>query len=229
MRRHLLVALAALSLAVTGEGTVVHAASAPAAWDELVKVKSKRLYAAYILPGADFRAYNKVMVDPTEIAFKKNWQRDYNASAIGLSGRITDKDLEEMQDEASKASGEIFAKALAAGGYQIVTAPGPDVLRFRTALVNIAVTAPDVMSAGRSRSFAREAGEATLVVEVRDSVTGAILGRALDRRAAGHTSAGIRNRVTNRADFRYLVEDWANASVKGLNELKSLSPVSGGG
>jgi hypothetical protein len=36
-----------------------------------------------------------------------------------------------------------------------------------------------------------------------------------------------RNSVTNRADFRRLVDDWAKISVRGLNELKASSPVKG--
>src|SRR5436190_362149 len=80
---------------------------------------------------------------------------------------------------AAKAT-DIFTKAFNEGGYPVVAAPGPDVLRVRVAVMNITVTAPEAQTAGRSRSYAEEAGYATLVVEVRDSVTGAILGRAVD-------------------------------------------------
>ena len=41
--------------------------------DGLVRVKSKRLDVVYLQPGADFRSYTKVMLDPTEVAFAKNW------------------------------------------------------------------------------------------------------------------------------------------------------------
>ena len=77
--------------------------------------------------------------------------------------------------------------------------------------------------AGRSRTYANEAGHATLVIEVHDSMTGAILGRAVDGRLAGDTDAFMRNSVTNRADFRQLIKLWASNSVRGLGELKALS------
>jgi hypothetical protein len=32
--------------------------------------------------------------------------------------------------------------------------------------------------------------------------------------------------VSNRGDFRDLVHEWANISVKGLAQLKALSPIS---
>ena len=51
----------------------------PTTWDGLVRVESKKLRLVYLRPGADFRAYSKVMLDPTEVAFRKNWLRNYNA------------------------------------------------------------------------------------------------------------------------------------------------------
>src|SRR5215469_12292495 len=74
--------------------------SLPASWDNLVRVDSKRFAGVYLLPGADFRTYTKVMLDPTEIAFNKNWKRDYNASSMSLSMRITDDDIRKSSDRA---------------------------------------------------------------------------------------------------------------------------------
>jgi len=110
------------------------------------------------------------------------------------------------------------------GGYTIVTEPGEDVLRVRSAVIDLYVNAPDTMSAGRSRSYTAEAGEATLVLELRDSVTNALLGRVLDRRET-RGMPGISNSVTNLAEFRDLARQWAGISVKGLNSLKSHSPI----
>ncbi len=215
---------AAVAAATLTSSSVALAASPPATWDNLARVESKRLKYVYLLPGADFRVYTKVMLEPTQIAFKKNWQRDYNSTASGLSRRISDADVERAITEGGKATTAIFAKAFADGGYPVVTTPGPDVLTVRTEIINLRVTAPDKMSAGRSRTYANEAGSATLVVEVMDSVSGAILGRAVDSSLAGDNSYMMsRNSMTNRADFRNVATDWAKDSVRGLNELKRLS------
>jgi hypothetical protein len=64
-----------------------------------------------------------------------------------------------------------------------------------------------------------------MVVEARDSQTGALLGRALDRRLAGDNQRFLRNSVTNRADFRALFRRWARDSIDGLRRLQSTSPV----
>jgi hypothetical protein len=219
--RILLAALGGLLVLTAG----VAPAKPPTEWDGLVRVPSKRLSLVYLQPGADFRSYTKVMLDPTEVAFQKNWRRDYNSTRRDLSGRVSDSDVQEAVTEGIQKSSDIFAAAWGKGGYPIVNAPGPDVLRVRTAILNISIAAPDMQTAGRSHTFSDSAGHAQLVVEVRDSLTGALLGRAVDSKIAGDNSTAWRTSVSNRGDFRVLVEDWANVSVKGLAELKALSPI----
>ena len=98
-------------------------------------------------------------------------------------------------------------------------------LRVKTGILNITVSAPDRPTAGRSYTFADTAGQATLIIEARDSMTGALLGRAVDTKIAGDNTVGWRSSVGNRADFRALVEQWAKLSVNGISELKALSPL----
>jgi hypothetical protein len=223
-RRHF-AALALTSFAMASAGRPALAAKPPAEWDGLVKIKAKKFQLAYLRPGADFRVYSKVMLDPTEIAFEKNWKRDYNSDQASLSNQVSDKDIQRMADEGRKGAGEILQKAYAEGGYPVVTDPAADVLRVRTALVDITVSAPDVDSAMNVRTYTRDAGGATLVVEARDSMTGALLGRAVDSRTVDDFTMQWRNRVTNRSDFSRQMETWAKNSVNGLNELKALSPI----
>ena len=217
-----------LKIAAIAIGVLVASAAgakAPDTWDNLYKFKAKNVDVAYLLPDADFRSYTKVMLDPAEVAFDKNWQRDYNSSITGISRRITDADAVEMLQKASTRFNSIFSDAFAKGGYQIVTTPGPDVLRIRAAVINIRVAAPDQMTAGRSRSFSSEAGSGTLVVEVRDSQTNAVMGRVVDSRLIGDSRMQMRNSVTNQADFEREFRIWADVSVKGMNTLKANSPL----
>jgi hypothetical protein len=222
MKKSLIAALAAAA-AMTSSASL--AADTPTNWDGLTQVKSKKLDAVYLLPEADFRTYTKVILDPPESAFQKNWVRDYNRSTSTLSGRISDKEAAEGLKKVSEGFAEVLTEEYQKGGYQIVTEPGPDVLRIRTGVVNLSVNAPDVPQAGRVNTFSEEAGEATLVIEVRDSLTNALMGRALDRRIAGDTGTYLRNSVTNWGDFHDLFKTWAKASVAGLATLKEMSPV----
>ncbi|WP_165190005.1 DUF3313 family protein [Caulobacter soli] len=225
-RRHF-TTLALGGLAFAAAARPALAAKPPAEWDGLVKIKAKNFELAYLRPGADFRAYTKVMLDPTEIAFEKNWRRDYNNDQMTITNQVSDKDVERMAEEGRKGAGQILQKAYVDGGYPVVTDPAPDVLRVRTALVDITVSAPDVQSAMNVRTYTRDAGGATLVVEARDSVTGALLGRAVDSRTIDDFTMEWRTRVSNRADFAMQMKSWAKNSVKGLDELKALSPITG--
>jgi hypothetical protein len=199
--------------------------SLPTTWDHLVKVDSKNFGSVFVLPGADFRPYTKVMLDPTEVAFDKNWQRDYNNRRLGSSAQVSDEDVRQAADMARAAFSDILARAYANAGYQIVTAPGRDVLRVSTAVINLEVTAPDPTNT--AKQYSGSAGQAMVVFEARDSMTGAILGRAIDARVAGDSSPlFLRDRATNTQDFAVLFQNWADASISGLSTLKAMSPVS---
>jgi len=215
--------LAAFALAAAAPAS---ADKLPATWDGLVQVKAQKLAAVYLLPNADFRAYSQVMLDPSEVAFQKNWEENYNSQTIGLANRVTDSDVQHGIAEAEAGLDKIFAATFTKEGFQIATAPGPNVARVSVGVIDLSVTAPDV-GTGFGETFAVDAGEATLVVEVRDSVTNQLLGRGLDRRAAGDSDGqGFpRSAVSNREDFKELFETWANIAAKGLTELRASSPI----
>ena len=206
-------------------GTAI-AEEAPASWDGLVEVKPKKMDLVYLLPGADFRPYTKVMVDPTEVAFRKDWLKDMNRSSVSLSRHVTEEDAAKILEAARSNFDDIFQEAFTKAGYAVVATPGPDVLRVSTGVLNLYLNAPDTMSAGRSRTYTANAGEATLVIEVRDSTTGALLGRVVDRRET-RDPGGVQmaTSVSNLSDFRMLFKQWAATTAKGLDELKTHSPV----
>jgi hypothetical protein len=204
----------------------VIAADDSATLEGLVPVKAKRMAAAYLLPGANFQPYTKVMLDTPEAAFKKNWLRDYNRDVGDLAMRLSEKDAEAALEKVRTGFREVLAKAYTDAGYPVVTSPGPDVLRIRTAVVNLTVNAPDLKMGARVRTAAQEAGELTLVLEARDSQNNALLGRAFDRQIAGDNNrANIRNSVTNRTDFGLVFKLWAKESVAALGELKTMGAI----
>jgi hypothetical protein len=222
MRFRILIASTMLALFA---GVAFAADTSAVSPEGLVEVKSKRLDAAYLAPGADFRPYTKLMVDPTQTAFHKDWMKNMN-NRRDVSRMIDSDQAQQMLEAAKTNFAEVFTEAFTKAGYTIVDKPGPDVLRVTPGVVNLYVNAPDLMTAGRSTSYTANAGEATMILELRDSQSNALLGRVFDRRET-HESMGVQvtNRVTNIADFRMLFRSWANICVKGLEHLKSVSPL----
>jgi len=201
------------------------AAGLPPTFEGLVKMDSKRLAAVYLLPGADFSVYTKVMIDPVQVAFRPGWQKDMNMSRRGVN-KISDSDAQKIAKAVRSGFEDIFAKAFKAKGYDVVSAPAPDVLRLSPSVVNLYINAPS--GSGATHTFTVQAGEATLSLEARDSTTGALLGVAVDRRDTRDTRyMNVTTSDSNRMEFESLFKRWADICVKGLDELKTRSQARG--
>ena len=65
--------LVALALLLAAPGSV-----AQDSWDGLQRVPSKEFDEMWLMAGADFGSYHKVLLDPIEVSFRKNWERSVN-------------------------------------------------------------------------------------------------------------------------------------------------------
>ena len=106
----------------------------------LVEVKTKRVDVAFVAPGADFRPYTKLMVDPTQAAFHKDWIKNMN-DRRDLSRMVHDEDAQKVLEAAKTNFADVFREAFTKAGYTAADGPGPDVLRVTpgvmTSLENI--------------------------------------------------------------------------------------------
>ena len=222
-------AACAVLLLATGSG-LPSIASAQTTWDDLVQTPSRRFNQVFLAPGVDSKPFPKVIIEPPEVAFERNFIRNFNSSGRGVSRRISDSDAERMLSQTGADFTRALTQALTNAGYMVVTQPGPDVLRLHTGIINLSINAPDLQRGGRGRSFAPQAGRATLVLEARDSVTHAILGRAVDPQVVGDMGGMMtpRSSVTNRADFERQFRTWAQDAVRGLDALKTTPPPAAG-
>jgi hypothetical protein len=191
--------------------------------DGLVKVTPRRMELAWLRPGADFRPYTKVIVGPTQVAFYPNWLKDYNLNA-SLGNWLSQEQADKIMAAAQTNFDDIFRDAFRKAGYEVVTAPGPDVLRVNSAILDLMVNAPKGDTTGQT-TWIITAGQAALIVEVRDSTTNALLGRVADRRATQDLGRQIATTAVNLYDFRQLFALWAGICTNALGELKSVSPI----
>lgn len=157
--------------------------------DGLVEVKSQRFDHLYLRPGADFRGYTKVMLDPTQVTFAKTWLTDLNSrnSRIAVLQGTTAADADRIAEDVRSSLRNVFAGAFRSAGYEIVAASGGDVLELSLRLIDLSINAPQtVTQALPSRVYTHNAGQATLALEILDSTSGVLLGRVVDRRTAGN-------------------------------------------
>lgn len=184
-------------------------------FDGLKRIEDARVGTAYIDPEADFSVFRRVAILDPFVSFRSNWQRDANR---GRGRNVSARDMERIKADVAWLFQDVFTQRLEAAGFEIVNVANFDVLVLRPAIIDLDVTAPDVRSAGRSRTFAASAGAATLYLQLLDSVSGDVLGRAIDRRTARRAGGTVTwsNRVTNSAEARRLMGRWADILVDFL-------------
>jgi hypothetical protein len=209
--------------ALSAGSTVSVAKEPPAEWDGLVRVEHKQLDHVYLLPGASLNGYKRIRLDPVQVAFDKNWNP--NANTRGASRRVTDDDLERIKTTLAEEFRRVFREELAQSRYVLVDEDGDDVLRVTPAILNLYISAPDVPSAGRSRTFVANTGRMTLAAELRDSVSGQLLARAVDTQQ-GRQTANLQwaTSVSNMGDARAALIMWANILRTGLDDANAHPP-----
>jgi len=176
----------------------------------------------YVRPGATFSKYDKVAILDCFVEFDKNWQRDYNTQQADPSTFVTDDDMNRIKKQLAAEFKKVFTRELQNGGYQIVGTAAPDVLVLRPAIINLRVTAPDLMTPGISMTVVRSAGSATLYLELWDSMTNTILARAMDSQADQGMGGNIANSVTNTMAADFILKRWADSLVKHLEATRAL-------
>jgi hypothetical protein len=189
--------------------------------DGLDRVKSKNVDAAYRKEGASLADYNRVRIGDVSVSFRKNWLRDQNRDRRSVSDKVTSEDMDNIRSALAQLFREEFTEELEKGGYEVVAENGADVLFLEPAIVDLDVNAPDVSmrQPGITRTYTTSAGEMTLNLDLRDSTTNALIGRAIDRRedrAVG--TIQYSNSITNRADAKRILRSWASALRKALDD-----------
>lgn len=196
-------------------------------YDGLKRVGGAQADVTYVLPEADFAAYNAFIVMEPSVAFRRNWQRDARRTAGRVSRRISDADMERMKSSVADLFKEVFVQRLEGAGFEMAETPGEDVMILRPAILNLDVTAPDAPT-GRSRTFVASAGSGSLFIELFDSVTGQILARAVDsRRARSTPTFQWVTPVSNRAEARRALNIWAGMLVDSLNAVRERGQAAG--
>jgi hypothetical protein len=149
-------------VAVATAGVLLAACVQPTT-QSFVRVENSRVDSSYIAVGADFSKYDRLSAEDMGIFFPNNQAPS-----------------EEDQQRARQLFREAFMAQLS--GYEVVRdGKGPTTLLVQASLIDFTNAAPeDAMSVGREmRDFAKP-GSIIFLMELKDSVSGAVLARAGD-------------------------------------------------
>lgn len=184
-------------------------------FDGLHKVANARADEAWARPGLDLSGYTKIMLEDAGIEYRPGG-RPSLARSRGGPYEVTEAQKERLQEIVTKEFREELARS---EHFTIVDQPGLDVLLVTGGLLDVISNVPPE-PVGLTDIYLTSVGEATLVIELRDSITNAILARATDRRAAEKLGSTLfeSDRATNTTEVRRLSRSWASLLRTRLDE-----------
>ena len=187
-------------------------------FDGLHKVANARADEAWARPGLDLSGYTKIILEDAGIEYRPGGESGRTSVARTRGGpyEVTEAQKERLQ---AIVTGEFRKELAKSEHFTIVDEAGPDVLLVRGGLLDVVSNVPPE-PVGRADFYLTSVGEATLVIELRDSITNAILARAMDRRAAERPGGTLfeANRATNASEVRRLAQRWASLLRARLDE-----------
>jgi hypothetical protein len=192
--------------------------------DGLSRVELKDIDRVYTLPGASLAGYDRIALDPVEVAFRKDWDPKRSGSNLKLS----QAEREKIRDAVAKLIREEFVKELELKpAYKVVTTTDAKTLKIKISIINLYITAPQSEQGGRIQTYAVSAGEMTLFMEIFDAETKQILARVVDRRrAADNTTlqiSALAAREENEAAARSIASGWAKLLRSGLDRAHGIT------
>ena len=214
--RPLAIALLLLSALTGCKGTPEHA---PEAWDGLQHQSISGPGTLYLRPDMSFRAYRTVMLDPLVVTVDKNWlpTRDVATGAVVGPHPVSQRELQYIDSVLGSQFQRVVAARLAAGGYQLVTKAGDDTLLVSPALANVYLSTPE-----DSMDKSLRPGTMTLVMDLSDAGSSRSLARYIEQRRGRMGSLEVPLSVTDNAEYRQAIEEWAGRLVELLDRMRRI-------
>ena len=186
-------------------------------FDGLHRYDNTRVDAAWAVPHLNLSRYTKILPVNLGIEYREVTNKGATSVARSRGGPYFIDDKSRAQFEAL-VNQIVMEELQKSNRFDVVDERGPDTLIIGGALLNVTSQVPPRSVSGRSRIYLRSVGEATLVLEVRNSETNAILARAVDRRAASTIGGSFTqsNSVTTSAEVRRLIRFWASGLREAL-------------
>lgn len=192
--------------------------------DGLVRVPSTRKAGVYRAPDVSFAHYRRVMLSPAQVSFSKKMDNDSTVK-IGSAIRQRPKPAERERlgnDLAEYFHDELVAELVERGGFILVDEPGPDVIRIDPIIADLDITAPDAGTTPGARSFVRNTGSMTLIVNLYDATANVPIARVIDyEKGREFYELQAVDQVTNAEEARVAFANVARYTRSAINVAKT--------
>ena len=213
-------AAALLAGCAGGEATIQQGPDAERTFDGLVGVNNSVFRRAWVDPDVDLTQYDKIILGPAEFEFravKKTPSMSSIRTNIGNEFSIDEKGRAKLVETVTG----VFAEELVRSKHFTITSePGPDTLLIVGTMHDIVSRVPPQL-AGAGEIYLSSVGEATLILELRDSLSGETIYRGADRRSIERPGRDAieANEVTTWAEVRRWARRWATRLREGLDSI----------
>ena len=209
------VLMACNAVGLSAQPPLAVGADAQVSEDGLHRVAHSVMDAAWVKPDLNLAQYTKVYFLGTGISFREVRDTSYR------SGDRTDRSEFAVDADSRQELRTLFRDTLRADlaeveSYQLTDMPGRDVLIAQGFLVDVVSHVPPDFNVGTTL---RTTWEATLVLELRDSMSHDMLARTVEReRPVGAVEAADLRRET-----RQLIRRWSGLLCERLEEVSEIS------
>lgn len=211
----------ALGLAACGGGPAAPVQTSPelsVTFDGLTPVEDSIFTSAWADADVDFSQYDKMILAPAQFEFRavSKTAGSTTAAANETAFWISDATKQQLIDTVT----EVFAEELAnSQNWEIVETRGADTLILAGKLLDIVSRVPPE-KVGVDEIYLDSVGEATLVIEVRDSLSGETIYRGIERSRIDSSGRDSRSTtVTTWTEVRRWARRWAVRIVEGMDSI----------
>jgi hypothetical protein len=179
--------------------------------DGLVRVPSSRRISVYRAPEVPFHRYQRIVIAPIPVVFRKTWIRDNH--------EMKREEIDRLKEEfASAFRQELVEELVERGGYELAETVGPDTLRVEPYVLNVNIVAPQAGAEARAHTYTRTGNSMKVAIELRDAASTVIVGRIINVvQPAEWSIAQFASKVSNLSEARSQFADTARYTREALN------------
>jgi len=174
-----------------------------------------------VVGDVDWSNYSRVQLRRGTVEFRENWVRDQ--MQIKDNNIIREADLERIKTDMSDLLEKVLTRKLSdKDGYTLTAESGADVLSFTPRIEKLDIYAPDRARNYIGHVLTDSQGSMVLVLDISDSVSGKLLGSAIqgqEDQGTGYLESTSRG--TNKTAFRQMMGRWATWFLELFDEVRA--------